>query len=69
MKQKREKRPKKLLYLSNNKLDCTEMVISQSISDLNVSHEELKAIIDEKNDYDDKKQQAADKKLIGTLQV
>ena len=69
MKQKREKKPKKLLYLSNNKLDCTEMVISQSISDLNVSHEELKAIMDEKNDYDDKKQQAADKKLIGTLQV
>ena len=45
------------------------MVISQTISDLNVSHEEFKAIMNEKKDYDDQKQQAADKKLNETVQV
>ena len=31
-----------------NKLDCIEMLISQSIMDLNISHEELKMIMGEK---------------------
>ena len=48
MKQKRKKKHNKLLYLGTNKLDCIKMLISQSIVDLNISHDEFKAIIDEK---------------------
>ena len=54
--------------MDKNKLDCIEMLISQSIADLNISHEEFKAIIDEKKDYDNQKQYATDKKLSETLQ-
>ena len=45
------------------------MLISQSISDLNVIHEEFKAIMDEEKDSDDQKQQVTDKKLNENLQV
>ena len=45
------------------------MLISQSITDLNISHEESKAIIDEKKDYDNQKQYVTDTKLSKTLQV
>ena len=69
MKQKRKKKHNKILYLSKNKLDCIEMLISQSITDLNISHEESKAIIDEKKDYDNQKQYVTDTKLSKTLQV
>ena len=42
---KRKKKHNKLLYLGKNKLDCIEMLISQSINDLNISRNEFKAII------------------------
>ena len=45
---KRKKKHNKLFYLSKNKLDSIEMLISQSISDLYISNEEFKAIMDEK---------------------
>ena len=48
MKQKKKKTHYKNLYLGKNKLACIAMLISQSITDLNISHEEFKAIIDEK---------------------
>ena len=54
-KKKRKKKHNKLHYLGKNKLDCIEMLISQSIIDLNISHDKFKAIIDEKKDYDSKK--------------
>ena len=44
-----------MLYLDKNKAHSVEMLISQVIIDLNVSHEEFKAIINEKKDYDDQK--------------
>ena len=52
---KRKKKPNKILYLGQNKLDCIEMLISQSIMDLNISHDEFKMIINEKQDYDNQK--------------
>ena len=53
MKQRRErKKHNKVLYLGKNKLDCIEMLISQPIMDLNISHDEFKMIINEKKDYD-----------------
>ena len=39
------------------------MLISQSFTDLNISHGEFKAIMDEKEDYDDQKQYVIDKKI------
>ena len=49
MKQKRErKKHNKLLYLGKNKSDCIEILVSQAIIDLQVSHDEFKMIIDEK---------------------
>ena len=60
---KRKKKHNEILYLCKNKLDCVEMLISQSIMDLNISHEEFKMIVDEKKDYDNQKQHITDKKL------
>ena len=49
MKQKRErKKHNKLLYLGKSKSDCIEILVSQAIIDLQVSHDEFKMIIDEK---------------------
>ena len=39
------------------------MLISQSINDPNISHEEFKTIMNEKEDYDDQKQNIVDKKI------
>ena len=57
MKQKknRNKKNNKLLYLGKNKLDCIEMLISQAITERIIDHDEFKAIIDEKKDYDSEK--------------
>ena len=52
MKQKKERKNNKLFYLCKNKLDCIEMLISQAITDRIIDHDEFKAIIDEKKDYD-----------------
>ena len=53
---KRKKKLNKILYLSKNKLDCIEMLISQAIIDSRISHEEFKMIIDEKKDYYNQKE-------------
>ena len=52
---KKKKKHNKILYLGKNKLDCIEMLISQAIIDLQISHEEFKMILDEKKDYDNQK--------------
>ena len=41
--------------MGKNKADSVEMLISQAIIDLNISHEEFKTIINEKKDCDDQK--------------
>ena len=67
---KRKKKHNKLFYLCKDKVDCIEMFISQSITDLDISHEEFKTIMNEKKkDYDNQKQYMTDKKLSKTLQV
>ena len=45
---KRKKKHNKIFYLDKDKSDCIEMSMSQSIIDLNFSHEEFKPIMDEK---------------------
>ena len=44
----RKKKHNKLHYLAKNKLDCVEMLFSQAIIDQIFSHDEFKAIINEK---------------------
>ena len=46
--QKRKKKHNKTFYLGKNKADSVEMLISQAIIDLDISHEEFKTIINEK---------------------
>ena len=52
---KRKKKHNKVLYLGKNKLDCIKMLISQSIMDLNIIHDQFKMIINEKKDNDNQK--------------
>ena len=69
MKQKRKKRHDKVHYLARNKLDCIEMLISQSIMDLNINQDEFKMIMNEKEDYDNQKNNIINKTLTENVQV
>ena len=44
----RKEKHNKLLYSAKNKLNCVEMLVSQAIIDQIISHDEFKAIINEK---------------------
>ena len=48
----RKKKRNRLLYLAKNKLDCVEMMISNSIKDGIINHDELLEILKEKKEYD-----------------
>ena len=48
----RKKKHNKLLYLAKNKLDCVEMLVSKSVMDGIIDHNEFTAIFKEKKDYD-----------------
>ena len=48
----RKKKHNKLLYLAKNKLDCIEMLISNSIKDGIISHDEFLEILKEKKESD-----------------
>ena len=43
-----KKEHNKLFYLAKNRLDCVEMLVSQAIIDQIISHDEFKAIMNEK---------------------
>ena len=47
-----KKKHNKLLYLAKNKLDCVEMLVSKSVQDGVIDHNEFLAIMKEKKDYD-----------------
>ena len=47
----RKKKHNKLFYLAKNKLDCIEMLISNSIKDGIISHDEFSEILKEKKEY------------------
>ena len=61
MKQKKKKKHNKVLYLGKNKLDCIELLTSQAIIDLQISHEEFKMIIDKKKDHNNQKENIINK--------
>ena len=48
----KKKKHNKLLYSAKNKLDCIEMLISNSIKDGIITHDEFLEILKEKNNYD-----------------
>ena len=45
---RKKKKRNKLLYLAKNKLDCVEMLVSKSVMDGTIDHNEFTAIIKEK---------------------
>ena len=47
----RKKKHNKLLYLAKNKLDCVDILISNSIRDGIISHDEFLEILKEKKEY------------------
>ena len=49
---KKKKKHSKIIMLANSKLNNIETLISQAIIDLEISHEEFKIIVDEKEKYD-----------------
>ena len=51
----KKKKHSRLLYLSKNKLDCVEMLVSKSVMDGIIDHNEFLAIMKEKKDYDNQK--------------
>ena len=48
----RKKKHNRLLYLAKNKLDCVETLVSKSVQDGIIDHNEFLEIIKEKEDYD-----------------
>ena len=48
----RKKKHNRLLYIAKHKLDCVEMLISKSVGDGIIDHNEFLAIMKEKKDYD-----------------
>ena len=59
----RKKKHKNLLYLAKNKLDCVEMLVSKSVQDGIIDHDEFLAIMKEKYDYDNQKNEGDKSKL------
>ena len=49
----KKKKHNRLLHLCKNKLDCVEMLISNSIKDGIISHDEYLMNLEEKKNYDD----------------
>ena len=50
-----KKKHNQIFYLGKSKADSVEMLISKTIIDLGISHEEFKTTINEKKNYDDEK--------------
>ena len=61
-----KKKHNKLLYLAKNKLDCVEMLVSKSVQDGIIDHNEFLAIMKEKKDYDSQKNEGDKSKLSET---
>ena len=65
---KRKKKHNKLLYLAKNKLDCVQMLVSKSVQDGIIDHDEFRAIMKEKKDYDNQKNEG-DKRKISDVEI
>ena len=59
----RKKKQNRLLYIAKNKLDCIEMLVSNSVMDGIIDHNEFSAIIKKKIQYDNEKNEGNKSKL------
>ena len=59
---KKKKKHSKIIILAKSKLNSIESVMSRALIDLNISHEEFKTIVNEKEKYDQMKESIRNKK-------
>ena len=59
----RKKKHNKLLYLAKNKLDCVEILVSKSVMDGIIDHNQFSAIMKEKKDDNCQKNEVDGSKL------
>ena len=64
---KKKKKHNKIIILTRNKLNIIETLISQSLIDFDISHEEFSKIIYEKNNYEQMKDNIRSTKSINDL--
>ena len=64
----RKKKHNKLFYLAKNKLDCVEMLVSKSVMDETIDHNEFLSIMKEKKDYDNQKNEG-DKSKLSEIEI
>ena len=64
----RKKKHNKLLYLTKNKLDCVEILVSKSVQGRIIDHDEFLAIMKEKKDYDNQ-QNEGDKSKLSEIEI
>ena len=56
VKRKKKKKQNKIVLLAKSKLNSIETLMSQALIDLNISHEEFKTIVNEKEKYEQMKE-------------
>ena len=59
---KKKKKRRKIIMLPKSKLNSIEPLMSQALIDLEISHEEFKTIVNEKEKYDQMKESIRNKK-------
>ena len=59
---KKKKKHSKIIILAKSKLNSIETLMSQALIDLDISHEEFKTIVNEKEKYDQMKENIRNKK-------
>ena len=64
---KKKKKHNKIIVLARNKLNIIETLMSQSLIDFDVSREDFKKIIDEKEKYEQIKENIKNAKNIGEV--
>ena len=64
---KKKKKHNKIITLARNKLNIIETLISQALTDFDISHEEFSKIIYEKNNYEQMKGNIRNTKGINDL--
>ena len=60
---KKKKKHSKIIMLAKSKLNSIESLMSQALIDLDISHEDLKTIVNEKEKYDQMKQRVRNKRI------
>ena len=59
---KKKEKHSKIIMLAKSKLNSIESLMSQALIDLDISHDEFKAIVNEKKKYDPVKESIRNKK-------